>query len=348
MKTITIPKPFDAHYHFRDDFRLEMLIGVMAKWFSRATAMPNTVNPIVGGPQAQMYKSRILKAVRQHPGGKHFEPVMTIYITPMTRADTILLAWRSGVKAAKLYPKHGTTGAGHGISDFSCPHLHKVFEAMAECGMLLLIHGEVPDPSMDPQKREAAFKPILEMIVDKHPRLKIVFEHISSKVMVDTVLSMPETVAASVTAHHLFLTWDQVEGNPHNLCMPVAKSHEDRQAVKDFVISGSRKALFGSDGAPHPRNKKEGVPWDKVAFGVYPGEVSVSSVIELMGAEHPDLKNFLCRNAEAHYGLEPTEQVLVLEQKSWVAPEVYAEEHESGGVVSFRGGETMHWGIKEV
>lgn len=343
MKEIVIPKPFDAHYHFRDDFRLGGLIEHMVKWFSRATAMPNLDPPIRTGPDAMMYKARIQELARNFPGGSNFEPVMTIYITPETTPHHILEAHSVGVRAAKLYPKHGTTGSGYGIYDYGAKTLHAVFDAMQECGMLLLVHGEVPDPEMDPQLREAAFKPILETFVEKHPSLRVVFEHISSKVMVETIVEMPDRVAASVTAHHLFLTWEEVKGNPHHLCMPIAKSAEDREALHAFVLSGNKKALFGSDGAPHPRNKKEGV--HNPSFGVWTGPTTIPLVIDLLGATHPALSNFLCRNAEHFYGLEPTKETLTLVNEEWVVPDAYVSEHESGGVVPFMAGESMSWQI---
>lgn len=59
---------------------------------------------------------------------------------------------------------------------------------MAECGMLLLIHGEVTTPDIDVFDREAEFiETILKPILHSHPTLKIVMEHITTLEAVDFI-----------------------------------------------------------------------------------------------------------------------------------------------------------------
>ena len=75
---------------------------------------------------------------------------------------------------------------------------------MAEVGMLLLIHGEVTDSSIDIFDREKVFiENILCKIVDDFPNLKIVLEHITTKDAAEFVAAAGDNVAATITAHHL-------------------------------------------------------------------------------------------------------------------------------------------------
>lgn len=53
---------------------------------------------------------------------------------------------------------------------------------MAEVGMLLLVHGEVTDASVDLFDREKVFiETVLKPVISRHPTLKIVMEHITTE-----------------------------------------------------------------------------------------------------------------------------------------------------------------------
>lgn len=75
---------------------------------------------------------------------------------------------------------------------------------MQEVGMLLLVHGEVTDSSIDIFDREKVFlDTILGDVVADFPELKIVLEHITTKDAVEFVENASANVAATITAHHL-------------------------------------------------------------------------------------------------------------------------------------------------
>src|SRR5208282_2502430 len=111
--------------------------------------------------------------------------------------------------------------------------------AMEEAGTVLCVHAEEPSaPVLD---REEAFIPVLERILAAHPRLRMVVEHVSSAALLDFVLSSPERVAATVTAHHLLLTLDDLVGEGLESCLfckPVLKTAKDRDALRDAVMRG--------------------------------------------------------------------------------------------------------------
>jgi len=91
----------------------------------------------------------------------------------------------------------------------------------------------------------------------KFPKLRIVLEHATTSDAVDAVKSCGDTVACSITAHHLDITIDSVVGRPHNFCKPVAKYPADRQALCAVIKEGHPRFFLGSDSAPHSKEKKE-------------------------------------------------------------------------------------------
>lgn len=75
-----------------------------------------------------------------------------------------------------------------------------------QADLLLLVHGEVTDPSVDFFDREKVFieqklKPIMEQV----PELRIVMEHITTKDAADFVHEGPHNLAASITPQHMLL-----------------------------------------------------------------------------------------------------------------------------------------------
>lgn len=153
---------------------------------------------------------------------------------------------------------------------------------MSEHNLVLNLHGEVPNtplssyrPPSEPTttlNAEPHFLPTLLELHHTFPSLRIVLEHCTTAVALDTVLNKcGPTVAATVTAHHLWITTDEVCGNAWNFCKPVAKSLVDRVELVKAVVEGSGKIFFGSDSAPHPTAAKTPAPGGKAgpAAGCY-------------------------------------------------------------------------------
>lgn len=93
--------------------------------------------------------------------------------------------------------------------------IEKVFpalEAMSELGMPLLVHGEVTDPAVDIFDREAEFiRAVLEPLVARFPRLKVVMEHITTKDAAEFVARSSDSVAATITPQHLLYNRNGVD-----------------------------------------------------------------------------------------------------------------------------------------
>ena len=173
---ITITRPDDWHLHVRDGDVLADVVPATAQRFARAIIMPNLAPPVTSAQQALEYRDRILAARGGHTG---FEPLMTLYLTGTTTPDDIREAARAGIPAAKLYPAGATTNSASGVRDIK--EIDDVLATMAECGMLLLVHGEVTHDHVDIFDREKAFiDQVLAPVMERHPTLRVVLEHITT------------------------------------------------------------------------------------------------------------------------------------------------------------------------
>jgi len=198
-----IKRPDDWHLHLRDEEMMQAVLPFSAQLYGRAIVMPNLRPPVRTMKDAQAYRQRILNCLPPHHG---FQPLMTLYLTDDTPPAEIRLAKTGGLlTGVKLYPVGATTNSEQGVT--SIKKVYRVLEVMQELDIPLLIHGEISDPAVDIFDREAVFiERELEPLRQDMPQLKIVMEHVSSKVGVDYVLAAERNLAATVTHHHLHIT----------------------------------------------------------------------------------------------------------------------------------------------
>jgi dihydroorotase len=340
MNTITITRPDDWHLHLRDGAQMSAVLPDSARRFARAIVMPNLTPPVATTELALRYRDRIRAAL---PGGVAFEPLMTLYLTDNTRPDEILRAQASGVvHAVKYYPAGATTHSDSGVTDLG--KCHSVLEAMEACGMPLLVHGEVTDPAVDIFDREKVFlERILAPLVERFSDLRVVVEHISTREAVRFVLTAPQRVGATITAHHLLLNRNALFAGgmrPHNYCLPVVKREEDRQALIEAATSGNPKFFLGTDSAPHARHAKEA---DCGCAGVYTAHAGIELYAEVFAAAGAlaRLENFASRFGAAFYGLPRNAGAITLIDEAWRAP----AESPFGAdrLVPFRAGADIRW-----
>lgn len=343
MNELTLRTPDDWHLHLRDDAMLAETVPATARCFQRAIVMPNLTPPVTTAELASAYRERILAA---RPAGSRFEPLMTLYLTDRTSAADIQAAKAAGVVAAKLYPAGATTNSSAGIS--SLENLDPVFEALAEAGMLLLIHGEVTEGDIDIFDREKVFiDRHLSGIVDRHPNLKIVFEHITTLEAADFVQDAPDRIAATITPQHLLLNRnDLLVGGvrPHNYCLPVLKRRTHQEALRAAVASGSPKFFLGTDSAPHQRHKKETGCGCAGCYSAWSALELYAQVFEELGVLDK-LEAFASENGPNFYGLPQNEGTVTLVREPWQLPEVI----DLGGgesIVPFQAGQTVNWRVK--
>ena len=337
---ITLTRPDDWHLHLRDGSALKAVLPDTARQFARAIVMPNLRPPVTTTALAYEYRARISVAL---PKGLSFEPLMTLYLTDNTTADEIKKAKASGfVHGVKLYPAGATTNSDSGVSDLS--KCTKALEAMQDVDLPLLIHGEVTDTDVDVFDREKVFiERNMAALLKNYPKLKVVFEHITTKDAAEFVASAPNNVAATITAHHLLMNRnDMFKGGirPHHYCLPILKHESHRLALVEAATSGNAKFFLGTDSAPHARNSKEAACG---CAGMYTAHAAIELYAEAFEAANAleKLEAFASFYGADFYGLPRNKDKITLEKTSWLVPNELALGDES--LVPLRAGQHIHW-----
>lgn len=340
--TITITRPDDWHIHFRDGAAMASVLPDTARVFGRAIAMPNLKPPVTTVALAAAYRERLLAAV---PGGRAFEPLMTLYLTDNTAPEEIVRAQQNPfVHAVKYYPAGATTNSDSGVTDLS--KAYPAIAAMEEAGLPLLLHGEVTDPEVDIFDREAVF-------IDRHltrlmrdfPSLKIVLEHITTRQAAEFVAATPATLAATLTVHHLLYNRNAMfQGGirPHLYCLPILKRETHRQALVTAAISGNPKFFLGTDSAPHAIGAKESACG---CAGVYSAHAAIELYAEAFDAAGAldKLEAFSSFYGADFYGLPRHTDTITLRRESWIAPQQLPMADSS--LIPLRGGEAIRWRV---
>jgi len=311
--------------------------------FARAIIMPNLATPVGNAEQALAYRQRIMDAC---PKDRAFTPLMTLYLTAQTTVVDVDAACDSRfIHGIKLYPAGATTNSEGGIADIRA--LDAVLSAMQERQLVLQVHGEVTDPSVDIFDREAVFiERVLQPLLERYPQLKVVFEHITTAQAVAFVKQGPPNLAATITAHHLLINRNAIFSGglrPHAYCLPVAKREVHRQALLAAATSGSEKFFLGTDSAPHPRLAKESACG---CAGIYTAPYALALYAEAFAScdALACLEGFASVHGANFYALELNQDTVTLIQTPQDVPQSlrYAE----GALIPFRAGETLPWRLQ--
>ena len=342
MNTLTIRRPDDWHVHLRDGEALAAVAPFTARHFGRAIVMPNLKSPVTTTAAAQAYRQRILAVL---PADTAFEPLMTLYLTDATQPQEIERAKDSGVvHGVKLYPAGATTHSDSGVTDVW--KLAPVLECMQSAGMVLQVHGEVTDPAVDVFDREARFiDQVLRPLVDEYPRLKVVFEHITTARAVEFVTAARTGVAATLTPQHLLHNRNAIfQGGirPHYYCLPILKRESDRIALLGAATSGNPKFFLGTDSAPHARADKEN---DCGCAGMFTAHAAIELYAEAFDKVNKldKLESFASNFGSIFYGLRPHQDTLTLSKSPWQVPAHYA--FGDGTLIPYRAGDTVAWRV---
>ena len=269
----------------------------------------------------------------------------------------------------KSYPRGVTTNSEGGIESYET--YYPVFEAMQEVDMVLNLHGEIPSSASSNTcvlNAEAKFLPHLRAIHAAFPRLRIVLEHATTRAAVECVKELGDTVACTITAHHLALTVDDWAGQSWAFCKPVAKYPDDRQALQEvvregtwslflvlffhlttFIPTGHPRFFLGSDSAPHPPHKKSNAtPSSACAAGVYTSPILLpltAHLLEMFGALDK-LEGFVSTNGRAFYRKPAREgDKVVLKRAHKPIHDIWTQGEDS--VVPFWDGKELRWEIVE-
>lgn len=329
MREITFNKPDDFHIHIRQGADMTNYLLDSSKQFKRGIIMPNTVPPITTVDDVNRYRDEINKI------DPNFEPLMTFKILPTTRPEDIIPLKNIGVLAGKYYPAGATTNSEDGITDWKV--MMPVLKEMENAGMVLSIHGEIPDSFI--LDREKDFLPILIEMNRLFPSLKIILEHVSSKEGIECIKSLPNTVAGTISLHHLISTIEDVVNDSNNKCMPVLKLPEDRASIREAAMSGDNNFFFGSDSAPH---KSEFKNCAKGKAGVYTAPVLLPKLVELFEEFNAlnKLDSFLTIFGADFYGLPYNKESITLIKDTMIVPD------QIHGVTPYLAGQEIKWRLK--
>ncbi len=341
---LTITRPDDWHLHLRDGDALEFTVPATAAYMGRAIIMPNLQPPVMYARQALEYRERILA---QRPEGSNFEPLMVLYLTDRTTPDMIHAAkLSSNIVAAKLYPAGATTNSDSGVTDLK--KLDPVLEALAENEMPLLIHGEVTHDDIDVFDREKRFiDEVMKPTIARHPNLKVVFEHITTKDAAEFVEQAGDNVAATITVQHLAYNRNHmlVGGiKPHFYCLPILKRNIHQQKLQEVAISGNPKFFLGTDSAPHAKGAKESACGCAGCYSAYAAIELYAEIFEDLGALDK-LEGFASHFGPDFYNLPRNTDTITLNKEDWTVP---SEMPFAGDViVPIKAGETIRWQVEK-
>ena len=339
MERLTLTRPDDWHLHLRDGDALKAVLPHTVNQFARAIVMPNLKPPVRTVSDAKAYYDRIVSAI---PAGKKFEPLMTLYLTDNTSPEEIIKAKESGfVKAVKYYPAGATTNSESGVTDIR--KCDRVFEAMQEVNLPLLLHGEVTHSSIDVFDREKVFiEQHLIPLRERLPKLRIVFEHITTENAVEFVLGN-DNIGATITPQHLLFNRNSIFTGgirPHYYCLPILKRETHRQALIKAATSGNPKFFLGTDSAPHSRDRKES---DCGCAGCYSALHAMELYAEAFESVDAldKLEAFASFYGPDFYGLPRNKEQITLEKTTWRIPNgVPFPQYE---LVPLRSGEELTW-----
>ncbi len=329
--TLTLPKWYDLHVHFRQGDLIKPLIEQhLQMGCAGVVAMPNTIPPVAkvfedepgNDLSIQEYNKALLEA-----GGTAFKNIIIpLYLTASTTPHMIERGAKGGLlKSAKYYPPHATTNSNKGV-DLSYYMDNGVLKALQDNGVILNVHGEIHGLKgeeffgRETNAEVSFYREVAPRLVDKFPNLKIVTEHITSKAGVEFVQQAGPNVAASVTPQHLLYTiGDLLQGLKYHLyCMPLVKYEDDLEALRKAVTSPDNIKFFaGTDSAPHAVK----ITSCCGAAGCYTGGIAPQLYADAFEKAGIDLggpsgqeafKKFLCLNGPAFYGLVVSTETFIL------------------------------------
>lgn len=329
-----LPHWYDLHAHFRQDALLPAMVAEHKRMgCAGALAMPNTKPPVacvrVADEMATTWSIERYQALFRAAWPEAKGVIVPLYLTSATTPEMIADGAKSGLlKTCKYYPPHGTTNSEHGTV-FKAYAANGVFAAMAEHGVVLCVHGERHGLQGDAyfgrasNAEEIFYREEMPWLAATFPGLKVVCEHVTTKVAADFVQHSGAHIAATVTPQHLLYTVGHLlQGCKYHLfCLPVVKFDEDVQALRQAVTGiTNRKFFAGTDSAPHTVKATA----CGCAGGCFTGGIAPQLYAEAFTQAGLDLgrdeaqaifRRFLCSNGAAFYGLPEPKDYFTLSQE---------------------------------
>lgn len=348
----------DMHVHVRDGAMCEFVTPTIREGgISVAYIMPNLQPPVTTLERALEYRTFLENIAPKTTF------LMSLYLCKDLSPELIHEAASKGViQGVKCYPAGVTTNSAAGVdpNDFSV--FYPVFKAMEEEDIVLNLHGEKPsvkdgEEDIHVMNAEESFLPALRKLHKDFPKLKIILEHCTTEAAINTIIDINKDVkditdvrvAATITAHHLYLIVDDWAGNPINFCKPVAKLPRDRRALVKAAISGKPYFFYGTDSAPHPLTSK--ARHMGVCAGVFSQSLAIPYIAQIFEEEGAlnKLKGFASDFGLAFYNVQANQlkskDEVILYKGEQIVPQILANQ-EGIEIAPFRAGDKLNWSIK--
>ena len=224
-----------------------------------------------------------------------------------------------------------------------------VLEAMAEAGVPLCVHGEVTDSEIDIFDREAVFiDRVLDPLRRRLPTLRVVMEHVTTSDGIDYARAGGESIAATLTTHHLFINRNHILAGgirPHYYCLPVAKRETHRLALVAAATSGDPSFFLGTDSAPHLDSAKL-APCGCAGIYTAPNTLAcLAQVFENEGALDR-LDGFVARHGAAFYGVPVNDGTVTLVRTAAPQPVPDDRATPEGDLTVFDPLVPIHWAVE--
>ena len=342
MRSLQITRPDDFHVHLRDLDLLNDTVNASAKHFARALVMPNLQPALTTIDLVLAYRERILAHLKSNSS---FAPYMTLYLNEsVLKEELAAIKHHAYILGAKLYPQGATTNSAAGAKSITA--LYPLFEIMQDNDLVLQIHGEVTHS--DIFEREALFiKEELKPLIENFPKLRVVLEHISTKVAVDFISDSSELIAATITPHHLLFNRNHMLAQgikPHYYCLPILKDEANQKALLKAATSGNSKFFGGTDSAPHSQNTKE---TSCGCAGIYSAPFAVAMYAEAFDSmgKLDALDDFLGKFGAVFYNLPINTDKIELIERAQVIPNSMT--FGNALVIPAAAGSTLKWSVNE-
>ncbi len=350
MKTVTIPQPFNSHGHLREK-PLLMLAAIQAGlYYCGYVAIGNLEHrPIITLSDRDWYRDELEPFLSDD-----FILLLPQMLKRNTTVKIIADAHQAGQTLIKCIPDDTSSFSSNG---FSLPNLitdcQDQLKFMEANLIPLLLHLElIRNPGtgnlIEPIKREESAIPYFLKLRDIFPDLPIVVEHASTLKLLEVVDDTPDYIMVTLTPQHATVIYDQVFDdlgrikNPHLYCLPVAKTPDDRDAVRERIVDNRNKYAAGNDSAPHNvifktgKEPRAGTYTDPVATPIY------LSVFDDAGElrNQCKLNDFFYNNAARFYGLPPARKQVTYAKDYWQVPPRY------GDVVPLMADKYLDWQLE--
>ncbi|CCF56005.1 hypothetical protein KAFR_0A05700 [Kazachstania africana CBS 2517] len=346
----------DMHVHVRDGAMCELVTPKIREGgVSVAYIMPNLQPPITTLDRVVEYKKTLEKLSPETTF------LMSFYLSKDLTPELIHQAAAcKAIQGVKCYPAGVTTNSSSGVDPNDFSSFYPIFQAMEQENIVLNLHGEKPstlEDNVHVLNAEEKFLPALKKLHQDFPNLKIILEHATTEAAVNIIeeinkgITDPQDVkvAASLTAHHLYLTVDDWAGNPVNFCKPVAKLPNDKAALVKAATSGKPFFFFGSDSAPHPVENKS--KYVGVSAGVYTQSFAISYLAEIFDSLGclDKLRGFVSTWPLNFYGIDEKDlkckKKVVIYKKSHLVP-IAITDNKDIAVVPFMAEKRLNWSVK--